>query len=158
MQSRDDDTMLGKRSVGTTAGHGGGLFLIWSSAALRTRGSRESFDHLARVRYRLPGVDPNPKAMWAPALVPSPLIGRHRSKCSWDAPSHTLKRCLVQRTQRSSNGDQPYYQALAGSATTCAVHSAFNNYPSPLRREKISRGLCGWKQTATVFPLLQWSH
>jgi hypothetical protein len=106
MQSREDDNKL--KEEGCWHDHRAcrrSLSFRWSSAVLRIRGSRESFAHLARVRYRLPGVDPTQgqcEAMWAPALVPPPLIGRHRSKCSWGCSSHTLKQCLVQRMQRIS--------------------------------------------------------
>jgi hypothetical protein len=75
------------------------LFFIWLSATLRMRGSRESsttwHGYATACQESI-----QPKAMWAPALVPPPLIGRHRSRCSWDVPVTPFKRCLVQRMQR----------------------------------------------------------
>jgi hypothetical protein len=85
-------------SAGTNAGHGGGLFFIWRSAALRMRGSSRKFDHLARVRYSLPGVDPTQGNVGTRACATTanraPSIHMQLG-CS----SHTLKRCLAKRTQ-----------------------------------------------------------
>jgi hypothetical protein len=90
---------LGESSAGTNAGHGGGHFFIWWSAALRMRGSSRKFDHLARVRYSLPGVDPSQGDVGTRACATTanrtPSI-QMQLGCS----SHTLKRCLAQRTQR----------------------------------------------------------
>jgi hypothetical protein len=138
MQSREDDSTLKKRSVGINAGHGGGLFLIWSSAALRLRGSRKvrppGTGTLQAARSRS-----NPRRCGAPALVPPPLIGRHRSQCSWDAPVTPSNGVSSNACNASLNGDQPYYQALAGSTTLCSIHSASNYYHLPLlMREDLS--------------------
>jgi hypothetical protein len=96
--SEDDDKALGVSSAGTNAGHGGGLFFIWWSAALRMRGSSRKFDHLARVRYSLPGVDPTQGDVGTRACATTanraPSIHMQLG-CS----SHTLKRCLAKRTQ-----------------------------------------------------------
>jgi hypothetical protein len=50
----------------------------------------------------------HPKAMWAPALVPPPLIGRHRSRCSWDVPVTPSNGVSPNARNASVNGDQPY--------------------------------------------------
>ena len=129
MQLEDDDNTLEKSSVGMNAGHGGGIFFIWSSAALRMRGSRENsttwHGYATGCQESI-----QPTSMWAPALVLTPLIGRHRSQCSWDAPVTPSNGVSSNACNASPNGDQPYYQALPGSTTICAIHSASNGYIS----------------------------
>jgi hypothetical protein len=84
------------------------LFFIWLSAALRMRGSRESsttwHGYATACQESI-----QPKAMWAPALVPPPLIGRHRSRMQLGcAQSHPSNGVSPNACNASVNGDQPY--------------------------------------------------
>jgi hypothetical protein len=106
--SENDDKALGERSAGTNAGHGGGLLL--HLVVCRTTYAR------VLERVRPPGTGTlqacqesiQPKAMWAPAPVPPPLIGRHRSTCSWDVPVTPSNGVSRNACNTSVNGDQPY--------------------------------------------------
>ena len=99
--SEDDDKALGESSVGTNAGHGGGLLL--HLVVCRTTYARVSrkFDHLATGTLQPARSRSNPRVMWAPALVPPPLIGRHRSQMQLGCcQSHPSNGVSPQRTQR----------------------------------------------------------
>lgn len=91
-----DDTALGESSVGTNAGQ-----WRWPSSSSGCRphyvceGLKESsttwHGYATACQESI-----QPKAMWAPALVPPPLIGRHRSRmqlgCSRSHPFKQVSR------------------------------------------------------------------
>src|SRR2546423_6595799 len=108
--------------AGTNAGRDGGTFHLLAYRTTYARVSRE-FDHLGTGTLQATRESIQPQAMWAPALVPQPLIGRHRSQCSWDVPVTPPKRRVVQRMQRIYEWRSTHtIRALAGSTTVFAFH------------------------------------
>jgi hypothetical protein len=112
------------------------FFFIWLSAALRMRGSRESsttwHGYATACQESI-----QPKAMWAPALVPPPLIGRHRSRCSWDVPVTPFKRCLVQRMQRICERRSTLLKGTGGKLPCLAASTQLpiNYISTPMRED-----------------------
>src|SRR5277367_2005521 len=109
------------------------LFFIWLSAALRMRGSRRKFDHLARVRYSLPGVDPTQGDVGTRACATTanrtPSIQDAAGMC----PVTPFKRCLAQRMQRicerrstllkGSGGKLPCFGSIHSASHKLHLHS-----------------------------------
>src|SRR4051794_8021713 len=124
-------------------GHGGGLFFHLGGLP------HYVCEGLEKVRTTWHGnatacqESVQPKAMWAPALVPPPLIGRHRSRCSWDVPVTPLQK-VSRPTHRNAsvNGDQPYQKALAGSYHLWLHPLTFHKFHLHFRWEERSDNYC----------------
>jgi hypothetical protein len=99
------------------------LFFIWLSATLRMRGSRRKFDHLARVRYSLPGVDPTQGDVGTRACATTanrtPSIqdaaGMFQSHPSNDVSSNACNRICERRSTLLKRALVRSYPVLAAS-------------------------------------------